>query len=61
MYAEAALDAEDAEAVKSQVAAHRFVRPDEIAGALAFLAHPIASDARAKVVPASNGGPRSAR
>jgi NAD(P)-dependent dehydrogenase (short-subunit alcohol dehydrogenase family) len=34
----AALDAEDGEAVKSQVAAHQFVRPDEIANAVAFLA-----------------------
>jgi NAD(P)-dependent dehydrogenase (short-subunit alcohol dehydrogenase family) len=38
MYPQAALDAEDAEAVKSQVAAHRFGRPDEIASAAAFLA-----------------------
>jgi NAD(P)-dependent dehydrogenase (short-subunit alcohol dehydrogenase family) len=38
MYPEAALDAEDAEAVKSQVEAHRFARPDEIASAVAFLA-----------------------
>jgi len=43
MYPEAALGAEEAAAVKSQVVAHRFGRPDEIAGAVAFLASAEAS------------------
>jgi NAD(P)-dependent dehydrogenase (short-subunit alcohol dehydrogenase family) len=43
MYPGAALDPEDAEAVKSQVVAHRFGRPDEIASAVAFLASAEAS------------------
>jgi NAD(P)-dependent dehydrogenase (short-subunit alcohol dehydrogenase family) len=43
MYPEAALDAEEAEAVTSQVVANRFGRPDEVAGAVAFLASAEAS------------------
>jgi NAD(P)-dependent dehydrogenase (short-subunit alcohol dehydrogenase family) len=43
MYPEAALDPEDAEAVRRQVVAHRFGRPDEIAAAVAFLASADAS------------------
>jgi NAD(P)-dependent dehydrogenase (short-subunit alcohol dehydrogenase family) len=43
MYPEAALDAEQAEAVRSQVVAHRFGRADEVAGAVAFLASTEAS------------------
>jgi NAD(P)-dependent dehydrogenase (short-subunit alcohol dehydrogenase family) len=43
MYPEAALEADEAEAVKSQVVAHRFGRPEEIAAAVAFLASPEAS------------------
>jgi NAD(P)-dependent dehydrogenase (short-subunit alcohol dehydrogenase family) len=43
MYPEAALDAAEAEAVRSQVVAHRFGRPEEVAAAVAFLASAEAS------------------
>jgi NAD(P)-dependent dehydrogenase (short-subunit alcohol dehydrogenase family) len=43
MYPEAALSEDEAEAVRSQVVAHRFGRPGEIAAAVAFLASAEAS------------------
>jgi NAD(P)-dependent dehydrogenase (short-subunit alcohol dehydrogenase family) len=43
MYPEAALDEHEATAVKRQVVAHRFGRPEEIAAAVAFLASADAS------------------
>ena len=43
MYPKAALTAEEAAAITSQVVAHRFGRPEEVAGAVAFLASAEAS------------------
>jgi NAD(P)-dependent dehydrogenase (short-subunit alcohol dehydrogenase family) len=43
VYPEAAINAEEAEGVKSQVVAHRFGRPDEVASAVLFLASAEAS------------------